>query len=547
MNDFTLTPEERERMVANSQRMMVNHMTRSMARFARKYLDPKRDLNRECGFPTTGEITPDDYREMFDRSGYGNRVVSAWADEAWKVTPVIYEDDINEVSTPFEESWAEVCSNLSPEGESFFDSLASFDIWHYLREAQIHSGIGHFGCILLGIDDGRELHEPVAGFRDNALKPFVWPSEDKRRELKYMRVFDETHVKILKWETNQRSPRYGMPVLYQFTIHKTDYWNTTPQYSDTVKVHWSRVVHVNDGKGSNILFSPPRQLPVWNNLLSLQKVVAGSAEMFWKGAFMGFALTLMNGYEVDDNAAAKEDVQDAMEKFQNGLQRYLGIPGWDIKELSPQIVDPNPHANVQVDEICVCLKMPKMVFLGSERGEQAGTQNSLNWNERVNGFRNDTCTPCYIVPLINRLIMCRVLNKPKQGIKAEWPMSEQISIKDQAERDRKRVQMCQMYVMAGLVYLIPPEVFVLEFLKVEKHKADLWIDKINKAWLEEKADSTIQIQSDPSEEEDEDENEEGGEGTSTREGKNDYNQRRYAEQGRNPLPSSKPAPRPENS
>src|SRR5690606_34055812 len=131
--------------------------------------------------------------------------------------------------------------------------------------------------------------------------------------------------------------RYGLPTMYQLTMHNSNYWTTTPTSLVSVPVHWSRVLHFNDAKGSNILFSPPRQLPVWNNLLSLRKVVPGSAEMYWKGAFMGFALTLMKGYEVDDNAATEEAVKESMEKFQAGLQRHLGIPGWDVKELSPQI------------------------------------------------------------------------------------------------------------------------------------------------------------------------------------------------------------------
>jgi hypothetical protein len=125
--------------------------------------DPRRSIDDECGYPPTDSLTPDDYRNLFDREPVANRVVSAMPEECFQVSPWVYETADPEEATPFEQGWDSLSRNLSTEGNSWYVEEKGSLIWDYIYRADKLSGIGHFGILLLGIDDGKNLQEPIDG------------------------------------------------------------------------------------------------------------------------------------------------------------------------------------------------------------------------------------------------------------------------------------------------------------------------------------------------------------------------------------------------
>jgi hypothetical protein len=124
-------------------------------------LDPRRDVDHECHYPETLDISPEEYKKLYDRDPIACRVVQCIARESWQVTPEVYESEDPDVTTPFEEAW----NALQPmnTGASWYKEEQSGSVWEYLMRADILSGIGHFGVLLMGFDDGRNLQEPVEG------------------------------------------------------------------------------------------------------------------------------------------------------------------------------------------------------------------------------------------------------------------------------------------------------------------------------------------------------------------------------------------------
>src|SRR5580693_7520581 len=69
-------------------------------------LDPRRDVDAECGYPPTEAlIGVDFYRQLYDRESIATRVVQVLPKECWQVTPSIYEDEDGEKATEFEQAW----------------------------------------------------------------------------------------------------------------------------------------------------------------------------------------------------------------------------------------------------------------------------------------------------------------------------------------------------------------------------------------------------------------------------------------------------------
>lgn len=252
------------------------------------------------------------------------------------------------------------------------------------------------------------------------LSPPEFPTDDDSRpkltprKLLFLRCFSEDLVQIVQYEADIRNPRFGQPVMYRITLN-----DPREQHSGiglpmaTVRVHWSRIIHLADNRNSSEIFGVPRQRPVLNRLLDLRKLYSGSAEMYWRGAFYGLSIEtnpqLGGDVELDRSGIAND-----MEQYTSGLQRYLLLSGMTAKTLSPTVVDPTGQINTQIGAICVQLKMPIRVFQGSERGQLASAQDDSKWNGIVTARQNLYLTPRVIVPFIDRLIQCNVLPAPDE-------------------------------------------------------------------------------------------------------------------------------------
>lgn len=150
----------------------------SMARqdWMNNQIDPRRDVNDECGYPET--ITVNVCKQLYDRDSIAARVVQVFPRECWGMQPTIYEDEDSEVVTTFEQAWDTLGKNLLGEDSKFKQEHGN-PIWEYFKRLDTLAGIGTFGIMLMGFDDGLPPWMPVAGFEDGL--PSV-PDDPKQRQ-----------------------------------------------------------------------------------------------------------------------------------------------------------------------------------------------------------------------------------------------------------------------------------------------------------------------------------------------------------------------------
>lgn len=427
----------------SEQDILFNAMT-TRADVLSKMFDPRRDIDEECGYPT--EVTEIQYRRMYDRE-LGRRIVDIYPSETWKTFPDIYEDPDPEKSTPFEET---------------LDTLNRKQrVLAYLQRADELSGIGQYGVILWGFNDGLPLSEPVAGY-ENWEEFTGVPSKHKAipRQLIYTRVLDETLVDIADYENDATKPRYGLPNHYNITfqdprVGESDATTVSPN-SASYKVHWTRITHIADNRKTNEVLGSPRMQPVWNRLYDLRKVLAGSGEMFWKGGFPGLSLETQPGLE---NADLDVDAtQDMMYNYQNGLQRYLALTGMNAKSLAPQVADPTATFKVHIQAICVTLGVPYRVFMGIEEGVIAGDQATKAWEVRLNNRQTRYVEPMIIDVVLQRFIDVGVLPPTAEpmGWTVKWPPTMVPSELEQADVAVKKTEAMSKYVQGSVDALMPP-------------------------------------------------------------------------------------------
>lgn len=440
--------------LANNTRALFNeymsNITSTRSELYRQLLDPRRDLDSECGY--LEEITLDDYGKMYDREGVGQRVVSVWPDECWIQDPQIDENEDSE-DTPFEVAWKHLEERLN--------------LFHYMHRADELSGIGAFGAILLGLNDGRPLSEPVPGIipsgpkagqrsgstdvKDDPAAPASAPRTSKLK-LNFVRVFDQRSIAVDQYETDETSPRYGQPLAYNVTLVNPNHIvassgaGAVPLDRKDTRVHWTRVIHIADNRKSNEVFGTPRQQAVWNRLMDIRKLLGGSAEMFWKGAFPGFSFEThpeLGEVDIDQEALRKEFAE-----FSNGLNRFLATSGITAKSLAPQVADPENHVLIQIRAIAIQVGVPWRQLLGSEQAQLASEQDRDNLNKRITRRRQKYLSPWVVRPFVDRLITLGVLPTPTGASRvdetqeegSQEPTTARPGETEQERRDRVRAK-----------------------------------------------------------------------------------------------------------
>lgn len=611
---------------------MVANITTERSRMFSELMDPRRDIAKECGHPATDQVSPDMYRNLYDRHAIANRVTQVMSNEVWKSAPEVYEVEESGRTTVFEDAIKKLAKSL--RNESWHQDEEASPIWEVLSRADELCGIGHFGVILLGLSDGCQLSEPVAGIDDmgracnrkevtelqfvdddgNVMSedeivakeeqekaekeaelmgaaatahgkpplpgqepkpgqppkpgesvtpsqgdtdeqeppapgapkkapPFVKNAfgkvpgvddEDKGKpnnanvpkkgatgseptdpydryleqgpdsqygyqgfgagissaaekgddgclKLLFLRAFDESLVNITQWDNRTNSPRYGQPVMYQITMTdpKESHPGTTNLDIGVHDVHWTRVIHIADNLTSSDSFGVPRMRPVLNHLLDLYKLYGGSAEMYWRGALPGLSLETHPELGGDVNIDEAK-LKDKLENWANSLQRYFWTSGMTAKTLAPEVSDPTPQIERHLDAICVKLGVPKRIFMGSERGELASSQDDGSWNDRVRRKQNIHTTPRIIVPFFDRLIAVGVLPQPT-GYSVAWPQLDALSAAEKATVAKTMTEAMAAYVSGGLESLMCPEDYLVNVMKYTAEEAESFLDNVKEA------------------------------------------------------------------
>jgi hypothetical protein len=422
----------------------------------RRMFDTQRNLDGECGYPQ--DIPPELYRAMFDREGLANRVVSVYPEECWSMDPDISENEDPSDETNFEKALAVLNDEVA--------------ILHHMQRVDVLSGIGHFGVLLLGLDDGLDYSKPARGLNPRTGEPTKTPPGHK---LLFIRAFDESQVRIARYNNDTTSPRYGQPDLYHITVVDPRNQAHAGIGLDMrmLEVHWTRIIHVADNRLSSEVFGSPRMRPVFNRLWDTRKVLGGSAEMFYKGGFPGYSFESYP--ELGDVDIDKKSLRAEFADYQNGLQRLLMLNGMTVKSLSPQVASPSDHYEIQVKAIAVALGVPLRVFVGSEEAKLSSTQDALTWNKRLSRRQNKYLTPMLIRPMMNRLVAFGILPPPARLVVA-WPDLNTSTDEEKARTAAQRTNALASYVGGGVEAMVPPFEFMTHILGMDQKIAQLIVD-----------------------------------------------------------------------
>lgn len=439
-------------------------------------------INRECGYPEWGPNVME-YKMAYEQEGIATRCVSVFPDECWTFDPEILENEKSK-----DTKWEQAVRDLDIETE----------LNHYLHRIDEMSGIGRFGILLLGLDDGQPLDRPV-DVLDNIGNRKAGAT--KEYQLIYLRAFDEYAVTITQWDGDPSSPRYSKPVYYQLKFVN----NTGVQagnvgvvgefdYFTLVKVHWTRVIHVADGCKASEVYGTPRLQNVYNRILDIRKVLGGSAEMFYKGGFPGISFETPPG--TPQVSIDIPSLQKQVFAYMEGLQRYLALENVTAKSLTPQAVSPQHHLAAQFQAMAISIRIPLRIFLGTEEGRLSSNQETRYWNKQVARRNEKYTTPRLVRPTYNRLMAFGALPRLNKGQKflTKWPDLNSPTAEDHADLSVKMTNAVMNYIQGGGPKAVGLREWLVMFMNFSPSQADNIIQNLNKIPIDL---TDIGAQSDP--------------------------------------------------
>lgn len=385
-----------------------------LLRHAGVQYDGDRDVWEVLGYED--DIEAEDYRQKYERLDIARRVIELPADDTWRKRPDIYDTD----------------------GDSDFqDDINTLDqeqqLFHYLRRFDIACGIGEYGLLLIGLEDGQPLDEPP---NESAL--------NGPEDVAYFTPFAQDHVE--DWVLGKddglepTDERYNMPVKYQvdFGAFLEDE-DTEGESEDLQWVHWKRIVHAAEGKVETDLRGTPRLKPIYNRLTDYEKVVGSSAEMFWTGAAPRFHFNTETepGTMVPDDEL--ENMDDEVQKFIHDMQSYIKTFNTDVEVIGGEEVDPSGVLDHLISAIAGQSGIPQRILTGSEQAELASSQDRANWFDRVRTRQHRFGEPEILRKTLNRLVNLGPISSPIDNTyDVDWSTLFELNEMEEAEAMQNR-------------------------------------------------------------------------------------------------------------
>lgn len=384
--------------------------------------DGKRNVYEAAGYKQI--ISYEDYLGKYSREGVAGRLVRAPAHATWRVPPEIY--NIEGEETPFNTAITELTDT---EVVPLNIEEARPNLWSALAMGDELAGIGRYGVIVLGINDGGGLDTPLKKVKDS--------ESANLKRLLYMTPLPEGQATIDQFEMNKANGRFGKPIMY------------TCDFGDggSTRVHWSRIVHIAENAPGVGVYGVPRLMGVFNHLEDLLKVMAGSGESAWRLLFKGIVASTKDGYKLADE---NDETEDKIDEYIHEFKRFLLLEGMDVKIEGGEIVDPTGLVTIIIALISAATGYPQRLLLGSERGELASSQDEVNWKELIESRQTQFAEIKILRDVLNRLIYCGVLPMPENGrYTVKWPSLFTLTDAEQASLNKDRAEVLAKLSPAG--------------------------------------------------------------------------------------------------
>lgn len=364
----------RLRLVANEGRRVLGQM------FPGFFPQSKHNHYADFGFPPNPGFQ--DFYATYQRNGLGKAGVDKTVAKTWQDFPFVLERPRDGGEARKETRWE----------KQIRERFEDLRLWQKLAEADRRGMVGAYAGVILRLGDGKALNQPVRGKVRGGLMGLVevipaW----------------EGQLSVSQYDTDQRSPAYGQPIMYAFNeaaVGAVTQPRSFDVHPDRVLI-WSRdgTIHGTSALKAGL-----------NDLLTIEKIIGAGGEGFWKNAKSSPVLEIDKEANIKTMAAAMgvpvDEIADKMgeqvEAWQRGFDEMLMLQGMTAKALGVTLPSPEHFFSVACQSFCASIQAPVKIIVGMQTGERASTEDAEEW-AATNMSRRTSETIPNIMALIRRL------------------------------------------------------------------------------------------------------------------------------------------------
>jgi len=377
--------------------------------------DEKHDHYRDFGYPEI--VVFDQLWQMFRRNALARAAVDKTTRKVWQDNPFILEAEEVHDETRLERDLREALDRLR--------------FWQHVAEADRRSLVGRYSGLIFRLADNKRFQDPVdtvPGGLDGLVEIIpAW----------------EGQLEVSTWDTDEASPTYGQPTMFQFNEARFSKDQTKTR---SFMVHPDRVViWSRDGSihGESLLEAG------FNDLLVMEKVAGAGGEGFWKNARSSPVLeidkearleTLAQMLGVTNPAEIADKLSEVVDDYQKGFDKALMLQGIQAKGLSITLPSPEHFFNIALQSFAASVSMPLKILIGNQTGERASTEDANDWAQTCQARRSQIARP-NIREVITRLQRFRVINERLSVI--DWSDLTEMSMDQKIDRAVKMADVNQ--------------------------------------------------------------------------------------------------------
>ncbi|OVE83205.1 anti-CBASS protein Acb1 family protein [Natronolimnobius baerhuensis] len=376
-------------------------------------------------FDWTRRPTAKQFYALYRTHPFAGPIVDRPAFTTWRDEPIITDK-------PDEET------DFKDDVEKLFRNL---DLPSQMERVDRLAGIGRYGLSVFITTDC--LDEDGTVDEDRLAEP-IDPEQftaDGLDNIVQHKLFSEISVDAIEWgnETHAAEGRWGLPVRY--SIDFSSEGDTDKSDSDrTWSVHHSRTVAVPASRRlDHDFFAPPRLEGSFNVLRDILKVLGSVAEMAYRGADKGLAVSHNpNDVDVTSEQFWEQHDEEVQEWFQ-GLKPIFETTG-EVQELGGQIADVSNIFEPQLSALATDTGIPKRVFEGDPAGALASAEEDTQaYFGLIKERRTEYAGPLNARPHIQWFVDNGLITPPSGGwFDIDWETLRVLSEQEQADLEAKR-------------------------------------------------------------------------------------------------------------
>jgi hypothetical protein len=342
------------------------------------------------GYPNS--LTFAHYKLAYERMGAARGICVMPVDETWSQKPRITDDSDNDDESEFELAVKKL------------DRKLRSGLFRAMRGADERQRVGRYAGLLIVIADGKTLDAEIGTGEVIELKPFF-----------------EDQLKPNKWNLDTNSVDYGHPITYDLVEKAVD---GEPTRQPTI--HHSRLVMWAEGSDDGTIFGRSCLEPIYNTIITLDKLEGAGGTGFWRNARGAQAITFEGNslQTVQDMLGAKtpseipEKLSEAVKGIGSDFEAVLALMNAKRETIVIALDNPEPFVRVCWDNIAAGTRYPETIIRGHQTGERASTSDQEQAAKTTTGRRDNFATPM-IRKVIDKLIAVNAL--PDVEFDIVWP------------------------------------------------------------------------------------------------------------------------------